>query len=175
MGHGFDYKVPVKGKSGNTINVATLSPSPRGGMNIMLENAKSVVPFVLRAAGPQGGVYDAKVVVKIMALGPQAEASKTVARDDVPTTGDREMDDMLNGHPPAAAVRLDVVGLTADRIRAWKLGNFMYILSDVTILNPQPTAGGAGETVSIFRIRPSPVVLISDNGHTSSIHLSQGD
>jgi hypothetical protein len=174
VGHGFDYTVPVKGRDGNSINVMTLSPNPRGGMNIMLEGAKSTVPFQLRAAGLQGGDYDAQVTVRIMARGPDAAPAMAVRADDTPTTGAAFMTDMLEGHAPADATPLDTIGLSADRVRAWQRGNYDYIRTDVTILSPQPLSFAAGENASIYQIPQAAVVLISDNGRTSSLRLTGG-
>lgn len=170
IGHGFQYSVPVHGRNGNTINVVTESPSPRGGMNIMLEGAKSSIPLQLRAAGPQGGGYDAQVTIRVLARGPEARASIAV-RDEIPVTGGHEMMDMLEGHAPAQAVPLDIRGLSPDRVRAWKLGSHYFIRTDVTILSPQPLNSAAGENASIYQITPTPVVSVSDNGNTRLIYL----
>jgi hypothetical protein len=95
--------------------------------------------------------------------------------DNAPATGSGEMIDMLEGHAPADAIPLKPKGLSADRVRAWQRGKYYYIRTDVTILSPQPLAYAAGEDASIYQIPQAAVVLISDNGRTSSLELNGGN
>jgi hypothetical protein len=82
---------------------------------------------------------------------------------------------MLQGHPPPDAIPLDVMNLSPDRIRAWKVGKFDYVLTDVTILGPQPQESEAGNGVSIYKIPVTPWVTIydRDTGHATSIQLKE--
>ena len=170
VGHGFSFDIPAKGLEGNTIVIQTMSPKPIGGMNLTLEKSKSPLAFQLRAGGPNGRFYDAQVVVRVLARGPGALASR-YAEDDTPVTGQPWAMDMLEGHPPASAVPLDVRGLSPDLIRAWRYRNHYYIRTGYTIVNPQPNVLGYGEAVGLYEIPQASVVLISADGRTRSIYL----
>ena len=170
--HGFQFEVPNVGPSGNTLNVITISPSPIGATNVFLQGARAPIPLKLRSVGPRGGDYDAVVTVQVMAHGPQAKAELAV-HDEFPETGQSDMFAMLQGHPPADAIPLDVMNLSPDRIRAWRRGTSDYLLTDVIILAPQPQDSQAGNGVSIYKIPDTPSVTVfdRDTGRSTSIQL----
>jgi intracellular multiplication protein IcmK len=172
--HGFAFEVPNPGQGGNTLNITTVSPGPVGGTNVFLQGARAPIPLILRAVGARGGEYDAVVTVQVTAHGPQAKP-ELIERDTVPETGGQAMFQMLQGHPPPDAIPLDVMNLSPDRIRAWKVGKFDYVLTDVTILGPQPQESEAGNGVSIYKIPVTPWVTIydRDTGHATSIQLKE--
>lgn len=172
--HGFGFKVPNPGQGGNTLNITTVSPGPVGGTNVFLQGARAPIPLILRAVGARGGEYDAVVTVQVMARGPRAKPELT-DRDNVPETGGQDMLQMLQGHPPPDAIPLEVMNLSPNRIRAWKIGKFDYLLTDVTILGPQPQGSEAGNGVSVYKIPVTPWVTIydRDTGHASSIRLKE--
>ena len=172
--HGFEFDIPNPGKGGNTLNITTISPSPIGGTNIFLQGAKAPIPLIFRAAGPQGGQYDAVVTIQVMAHGPQAKSEQFVS-DDVPETGGDAMFKMLEGHPPADAFPLTVIGISPDRMRAWKMGGSYYLLTDVLIMGPQYTDHTAGNGVVVYKMPITPYVSIydSDGRRETSIQLKE--
>jgi len=170
--HGFAFDVPNTGPGGNTLNITTISPSPVGGTNVFLQGARAPIPLKLRSVGPRGGEYDSVVTVQVLAHGPQAKPELAV-HDTVPETGQQDMFDMLQGHPPADAVPLDVMNLSPDRIRAWRRGKSDYLLTDVIILAPQPQDSEAGNGVNLYKIPDTPYVTVYDRGtgRSTSIQL----
>ncbi len=170
-GTGFDVSVPVKG--GNVLNITTRSPGPRGGLAVMLEGASAPLAFVLMANNQR---FDSRLAVMVAGRGPnaRAQASGGFGRPGEPVTGAAQRLSMLDGVAPAQAVPLGVSGLSPDDIRAWRLGDRIYLRTRARVVSPQPVGREFGmDGVAIFEIPAVPSVLVTAGGQLVPIHLQE--
>jgi intracellular multiplication protein IcmK len=163
---GFYVCTPVKGS--NVLEITPASLQPRGGLLVTLEGAPKPIAFLLVAGGRS---YDADLSVSVAERGPNAKvqiATQTAA----PDTGAPFLTGMLEGTPPADATPLSVAGVSPDDLRAWRLGDRVYLRTRYTLLSPEWTASEAGEGgLTVYAVPATPVVLLSANGRTVSAAL----
>lgn len=165
---GFHVCVPVQGS--NTIQITPMSMNPRGGLLVNLDGAPKPISFLLAAGGDR---YDANISVNVAYRGPNARV-EIDTRPDAPVTGAPYLTAMLSGIAPADAVPLSVTGVSPDDVRAWRLGNHIYLRTRHTLMSPPWDASQYGEAgVTIYAIPPTPVVLLSVNNRTVSAELRE--
>jgi len=171
-GTGFDVAVPVKG--GNVLNITTRSPGPRGGLAVMLEGANAPLAFMIMANGQR---FDSRLAVMVTGRGPNAKApalGSGFGHPGEPVTGAAQLTSMLDGVAPAQAVPLAVAGMSPDDIRAWRLGDRIYLRTRAKVVSPQPVATAKGmDGVAIYEIPAVPSVLVSSGGQLAPIHLQE--
>ena len=170
-GAGFDLAVPVKG--GNMLTITTRSPGPRGSIAVILEGASAPVSFMLMGNGHQ---FDSRLAVMVAGRGPNAKAGSGggFGRPGGPMTGTAQLTSMLDGVAPAQAVPLGVSGMSPDDIRAWRLGERIYLRTRARVVSPQPLATEKGmDGVAVYEIPAVPIVLVSSGGQLASIHLQE--
>lgn len=171
-GTGFEVTVPVKG--GNVLNITTRSPGPRGGLAVMLEGASAPLAFMIMANGQR---FDSRLAVMVAGRGPNAKAAASgggFGRPGGPVTGSAQLTSMLDGVAPAQAVPLGVAGMSPDDIRAWRLGDRIYLRTRAKVVSPQPVAMERGmDGVTIYEIPAVPSVLVSSGGQLAPIHLQE--
>ncbi len=169
---GFDVSVPVKG--GNMLTVTTRSPGPRGSIAVILEGASAPLSFMLMGNGHQ---FDSRLAVMVAGRGPNAKAAASgvgFGRPAGPVTGAAQLTSMLDGVAPAQAVPLGVSGMSPDDIRAWRLGDRIYLRTRARVVSPQPVATEKGmDGVAIYEIPAVPSVLVTSGGQLASIHLQE--
>lgn len=163
---GFYTCVPFKGS--NTINIEPISLQPRGGLLVTLQGAPKPVSFLLIAGR---GSYDDNLTVRISEAGPNAK-EPVDTRPGAPATGEPYMNAMLSGVPPASAVPLAVEGISPDDVRAWRIGNEVYLRTRLLLMTPSSDSMEHGEGgYTLYAFHESPVVLLSDAGRTISAHI----
>lgn len=131
-GDGFAVKRPVPG--GNTVEVAVVGQYPQGKFTVYLEGASKPVSFIVTTGT---GSFDDKVVVNVSAYRPGSEpleAASAVPLD----AGDPSMEAMLRGELPAGARNLAISGASPDQVRAWAIGQSLYIRAPYMLMAPQP-------------------------------------
>lgn len=163
---GFYTCVPFKGS--NTINIEPISLQPRGGLLVTLKGAPKPVSFLLIAGR---GSYDDNLTIRISEAGPNAkEAIDT--RPSAPATAEPYMNAMLSGIPPAAAIPQVVEGVSPDDVRAWRIGNELYLRTRLLLMTPSSDSIEHGEGgYTLYAFHESPVVLLSNAGRTLSAHI----
>lgn len=165
---GFYVCVPYKGS--NTINIQPLSLQPRGGLLVTLKDAPKPISFLLLAGR---GSYDDNLTVRVAGDGPNAKV-EIDTRPGAPATGDPYLNAMLSGIAPAAAVPLSVEGVSPDDVRAWKIGNEMYLRTKLVLMTPAWDSSEHGEGgYTIYAFHETPYVLLSDSGHTVSASIRE--
>lgn len=163
---GFYVCTPIKGS--NVLEITPMSLQPRGGLLVTLQSAPKPIAFLLIAGG---GRYDADLSVSVADRGPNAKVA-LITQPDAPDTGAPFLTGMLEGVPPADAAPLSVSGVAPDDVRAWRLGDRVYLRTRYTLLSPEWTASEAGEGgLTVYAIPTTPVVLLSANGQTVSAAL----
>lgn len=165
---GFDVRVPVKGS--NVLQLAPRSSAPRGGVLVNLQGAPAPLTFMIMAGRDR---YDARVDVRVADRGPNARV-QIITRPNTPETGAAYLTAMLDGAPPADAVPLSVSGVSPDDVRAWRLGDKVYLRTQYTVLSPEWTASENGpDNMTIYAIPSTPVVLLSANGRSVAARLTE--
>lgn len=165
---GFYVCVPFKGS--NTINVQPVSLQPRGGLLVTLQNAPKPVSFLLIAGRNS---YDDNLTVRVSGSGPNAK-ERIDTRPGAPGTGAPFMNAMLSGVAPSAATPLAVEGVSPDEVRAWRIGNEMYLRTRLVLMTPAWDSSEHGEGgYTIYAFHETPYVLLSDAGHTISASLKE--
>ena len=163
---GFHVCVPVKGS--NVLQVTPLSALPRGGMLVSLQGAPKALTFLVVSGRDR---YDADVSVHVDRRGPNARV-QIDTRPGAPVTGAPYLTAMLSGIAPADAKPLEVVGVSPDEVRAWRLGGETFIRTRHTLMSPPWSATENGEgDMRIYALPSTPVVLLSVNGRTVSAQL----
>ena len=163
---GFQVCVPVKGS--NVLTITPLSISPRGGLLVSLQGAPKPLSFLLV---PSTAHYDADTSIRVAYRGPNAKI-RLDTRPNAPVTGAPYMTAMLSGIAPADAVPQSVAGVPPDEVRAWRLGNEIYLRTQHTLMSPSWDASEAGEAgVTLYALPATPYVLLSVNNRTVSASL----
>ena len=164
---GLDISVPVKGS--NVLQITPMAQYSRGGILVTLQGAPKPIAFMIISGH---GRYDADLTVRISNRGPQAK-EQILTRQDTPETGSPYLMAMLDGAPPAEAVPLQVSGVSPDEVRAWRLGDHVYLRTRYTVISPEWTSSASEEGTSIYALPNTPIVLLSADDHTVSAHLSE--
>ena len=163
---GFHSCVPVKGS--NVLQITPLSLAPRGGMLVSLQGAPKPLAFLVVGGRDR---YDADVSIRVADRGPNARV-RIDTRPGAPVTGAPYLNAMLAGVAPADARPLSVEGVAPDDIRAWRLGDDVYLRTRYTLMSPPWSASENGEGgVTIYALPATPFVLLSVNGRTISAQL----
>ena len=135
-----------------------------------LQGAPAPLTFMIMAGRDR---YDARVDVKVADRGPNARV-QIITRPNTPETGAAYLTAMLDGAPPADAVPLSVSGVSPDDVRAWRLGDKVYLRTQYTVLSPEWTASENGpDNMTIYAIPSTPVVLLSANGRSVAARLTE--
>lgn len=163
---GFYVCTPVKGS--NVLEVTPASLQPRGGLLVTLQGAPKPLTFLLIGGGDR---YDADMSVHVADRGPNAK-TPVVNQPSAPDTGAPFLTGMLEGVPPADAQPLSVAGVSPEDLRAWRLGDRVYLRTRYTLLSPEWTASENGEGgLTVYAVPSTPIVLLSANGRTVSASL----
>jgi intracellular multiplication protein IcmK len=163
---GFHSCVPVKGS--NVLQITPLSLAPRGGMLVSLQGAPKPLAFLVVGGRDR---YDADISIRVADRGPNARV-RIDTRPGAPVTGAPYLNAMLAGVAPADARPLSVEGVAPDDIRAWRLGDEVYLRTRHTLMSPPWSASESGEGgVTIYALPATPFVLLSINGRTTSAQL----
>ena len=165
---GFHVCVPVKGS--NVLQITPMSLSPRGGLLVSLIGAPKALTFLVMSGRDR---YDADVSVHVDRRGPNAKV-QIDSRPGVPITGAPYLTAMLSGVAPADARPLEVIGVSPDEVRAWRLGGETFLRTRHTLMSPPWSAAENGEgDVRIYAFPATPYVLLSVNGRTVSAQLKE--
>jgi intracellular multiplication protein IcmK len=167
---GFLVCTPAKGS--NVLEITPMSVAPRGGLVVSLQGAPKPLTFLLMSGT---STYDADLSVHVDGPGPNAQVADIAPLQDAPDTGAPFLTGMLEGVPPADATPLSVEGVSPDDLRAWKLGNNVYLRTSDTLLSPEWTASEAEAGTTVYALPDTPVVLLSVAGRTVSAELKEGD
>lgn len=152
---GINACVPQPGS--NILQISPITRYPRGGLLVTLKDAPKPISFMIVAGT---GSYDADLTVKITKRGPNAKDQASML-GTVPDTSDPVLNNLLDGTPPMEAVPLLVSGVSADRLRAWKLKNTMYIRTTFELSSPAATAHVSEFDVTAYAAPFSSRLLVS--------------
>lgn len=164
---GFYVCTPLKGS--NVLEITPMSLQPRGGLVVTLQGAPKPISFLVIGGG---GRYDADLSVQVAERGPNAKGPAT--QPLAPDTASPFLTAMLEGVAPADATPLAVSGVSPDELRAWRLGDRVYLRTKLTLVSPEWTASENGEGgLTVYAVPATPVVLLSHQGRTVSASLTE--
>ena len=152
----------------NVLQLTPISRYAQGGVLVSLQGAPKPIAFMVIGGT---GSYDADLTARVGGRGPNAKDLPTQV-SDAPATGAAFLTQMLDGAPPASAAPLQVAGISPDRMRAWKLGDSMYLRTDYRLVSPAPTAEESEYGTTIYQIPESSEVLVASADRLISVSLS---
>src|SRR5208283_5634505 len=164
---GFYVCTPMKGS--NVLQITPMSAVPRGGLLVTLQGAPKPISFLMLGGGNE---YDADMSIQVADRGPNARGP--AGQPSAPDTAAPFLTAMLDGVPPAEAAPLSVSGVSPEDLRAWKLGDWVYLRTRLTLVSPEWTASENGEGgLTVYQVPATPVVLLSHQGRTVSASLAE--
>jgi intracellular multiplication protein IcmK len=82
---------------------------------------------------------------------------------------------ILENAPPKSASRLKIGGVDS-RTKAWKVGEYVYVRTPLTLLSPAWNASASSaDGMTVYEIGDAPVLLMSDNGAMVRARLMRDD
>lgn len=160
MSWGGNFEVLSPGEGGHIIRISPMGATSVGNLSIQLVNLKTPVIFTLKTDLEH---VQYRVDMRVPDYGPN---SKTPLVDPGVTTvaGDKTLNMVLDGVPPAGARKYDVVGVDG-RTSVVEAGGQSYLRTPHQLLSPGWTSSASSsDGMTVYVIPPTPVVLLSDNG-----------
>lgn len=108
---------------------------------------------------------------RVPRMGPKAKVPPYDLGGTQMVAGDDTMSGFLYGIVPPDAVSLPV-DKGNGRTRAWRLGEFLYLRSPMVLLSPTPAAMSSLEGVHVYRLKPTPVLRLDDDGSDVEIRIA---
>lgn len=164
---GINACVPQAGS--NILQITPVSRYPHGGLLVTLKDAPKPISFMIVAGT---GAYDADLTVRITRRGPNAKDQPSTL-GAVPDTSDPVLTNLLDGVPPMEAVPLLVSGVSADRLRAWKLKNTMYIRTTYELSSPASTDHAREFDVTVYVLPFSSRLWMADGDYRVPVHVQE--
>jgi intracellular multiplication protein IcmK len=164
---GINACVPQAGS--NVLQITPVSRYPRGGLLVTLKDAPKPISFMIVAGT---GAYDADLTVRITRRGPNAK-DQASALGAVPDTSDPVLNNLLDGIPPMEAAPLLVSGVSADRLRAWKMKNTMYIRTTYELSSPASTAHASEFDVTVYSLPFSSRLWMADGDRRVAVFVQE--
>lgn len=159
---GFSGQNPPKGS-----HVMMLEPKAkfeRGNLVVRLDGLATPIPLDLAPGdGKAHGTFNAVIPRN----GPNA---KPTLIDRPLSAGDDALLAALTGVGPAGGVPVRVQGAPVDT-RAWRIGDDVYLRTSLNLLSPGYREATRGEGMSAFRLRFTPVLILSDSGSRVRVRL----
>lgn len=167
----FQVMVPIEG--GAVVTVSAKNDFKQGNLAIFLKDLPTPVIFGLVSGQPE---IDERVDVIIQKRGPGAieppmETMQIPAHDPL-------LADVLAGLPPAGGKKLAVKfqdgteATEASMIRAWLVGEKLYLRTPFSIMSPRPLQSqGSADGMKGYVLNVTPVVLFVEKGQTHQIRI----
>lgn len=164
---GINACVPEPGS--NVLQLTPTSRYPHGGLLVSLKDAPKPLSFIIFSGT---GSYDADLTVRINKRGPNAKDMPN-AGPDAPETAEPVLSSILDGVPPADAVPLVVSGVSADKLRAWKLGQTLYLRTSLQLISPAPQGQVREFDVTAYAAPATTRALVSAGDRMIPISLQE--
>jgi intracellular multiplication protein IcmK len=161
----FDIVQPEAG--GNVFRISPQAEFAHGNISIRMNRLKTPLTFILRTHRDK--VYY-RFDVRIPDYGPYAQQPLIEGGGPTLVAGDSVQNAILDGVPPAGAVKLAVTGVD-NRTTAYKISNATYVRTPLTLLSPGWSSSvSSADGTSVYTLADSPVVLLSDQGNVVQAH-----
>lgn len=154
---------------GNMLRISPQSHFTHGNISIRLIGLNTPVIFTLRT---HRDVVQYRLDARIPQYGPNARVPIVDGGVSL-AAGNSVMSAILDGVPPAGALRMDVDGVDG-RTSAWAVNGMTYLRSPLTLLSPGWNSSvSSGDGMNVYELRNAPVVLLSDEGRVVRAALSE--
>ena len=145
----------------NIITISAKQAHIPSNLAILLQGA--TVPLLVTLS-PSPGTIDFRIDVRVDQLGPNATPETLIQSSLIPTN-DSTIISFLDGVVPPSAQQLTV--LSHLKIEAWIYDELMYLRTNVNLLSPAYSAKHSNASgIKVFVLKPTPVLLVADNGNT---------
>ena len=160
VGGNFEIVPPDDG--GHMIRITPLTQHGQGNLSVRLVDLDTPVSFRIKAGSKKIHYrFDARIPL----LGPNAE-TPLIDQGIEMMAGDSVMLSFLEGLPPTGASLQTVTGADT-RTSAWLFNDILYLRTPLKLLSPGWDRSVSGQDgVNVYAVRPTPVILLSDNGVT---------
>ena len=162
----------IKGEEGSHFFVISpMSEFTYGNISIVLLNLKTPITFVLKTHRDKVHYrFDAR----IPEYGPFAETPLIEGGLSI-AAGDSTLHAILDGVPPAGAVKLDVAGVD-NRTSAYSYNTMTYVRTPLTLLSPGWSSSvSSADGTKVYALNDAPVLLLSDQGQMVRARIGNGD
>lgn len=155
-----EFEVMPPEDDGHVIRVTPMSAHGIGNMSVRLIDLPTPVTFTLQTGGDE--VYY-RFDARIPEYGPNGVVPLIRSNSGL-MAGNALMTSVLDGTPPADALRLSVTGVDA-RTSVWKTGGQIFVRTPYSLLSPGwQSSASSSDGMKVYTIAPSPVLLLSDKG-----------
>ena len=171
----FDIEPPESG--GHVVRMMAKSAHGVGNMSVRLVDLITPVIFTLQTSLVD---VDYRLDVRIPKPGPLAktqimEAAGGLAAIATVAGADTGLSAVLDGTPPSGAEKLVLQGVDG-RTSAWRINGKLYLRTSLTLLSPAwDSSMSSADGTSVYTLKDTPVVLLSDNGKMYRASLLAGD
>lgn len=163
----FEIVEPEEG--GHVIRITPLSEFAYGNISVRMLGLQTPITFTFRTARD---VVHYRLDARIPEYGPYANIPLIEGRPQL-QAGDKVLASILEGVPPAGALRLKVSGVDG-RTSAYKVNDLTYVRTPLTLLSPGWDASvSSADGMSVFALNSAPVLLLSDEGEFMRARVSE--
>lgn len=149
------------GKS-DTLLVEALRTYRAGNLAVMLKGQNTPIMLTLM---PGQRAVDYRVDLRVPGLGPNAKSDMS----GLPSTGNQQLINFLDGVPPNGAKALQVAGGQAE---AWLFGGKLYLRTRLTVVSPSWTSSmSSPDGTHVYELMKTPVVLASQRGVVTQLTM----
>ncbi len=153
----------------NILLISPQSPYSTGNMSIKLIGMDT--PIIISLETRRDYVhyrYDAIVPKK----GPMAKVSFIENGTDL-VAGNVDLSNILEGAVPKSAYKMKISGVDG-RTSAYRLKGLTYLRTPLTLLSPAwISSASSADGMRVYALAHSPVILLSENGKTRQVRLSE--
>lgn len=151
-------------KATNTLFVQAQKHYSHGNLAVRLVGENT--PVMISLVSGQKEV-DYRVDMQVEGRGPNAHAP--IITTHLQGSANPLLVNILDGIPPASTRKLK---LDRDFGEAFAVGNRMYLRTKRTVISPAWTAKvSSPDGMHVYEMMPTPMVLVSENGQTLSLHI----
>lgn len=126
-------------------------------------------PVVLRLESGKH-MHHLRFDARVPRMGPKSKAPPYDLGGSSLAAGDDVMSGFLYGIVPADAVSLPV-DKGNGRTKAWRMGQHMFVRTNMVLLSPTPMAAANLDGVHVYKLKPMPVLRFDDDGNDVEIRI----
>ena len=134
----------------------------QGNIAVMLKGLSTPVMVTLM---PGQRAVDYRVDLRVPGLGPNAKTDV----NGLPSTGNPQLINFLDGVPPSKAQQVTLVGGDGE---AWVYGGKLFIRTRMTVLSPSwMSTMSSPDGTHVYEMMETPVILASQRGQTVQLSV----
>lgn len=125
--------VETGGAGSHTLIILPKATYARGNVMVLLAGAEVPLDLNLQAGGE---TFDQKLIVNVQEFGPNFAMPISSSTSVVPDNSDPLLADAAAGIAPEGAVAVPLRGASSNLVKAWRLGDALYVRSSADLLGP---------------------------------------